>query len=135
VHAVAEPGDSRASDWFAAVWSGRVSAHVPDLVYAEVASSFLKYVRAGRMTAEQADERLAYLLDAPFEPVAAWLLARQALALALIRGLSAYDACYLALALGYDAVLVTADRRLAGKAEQSALLPEEGPPDDELSAT
>jgi hypothetical protein len=31
------------------------------------------------------------------------------------------------LSLGYDATLVTADRRLAGEAERSALLPDEGP--------
>jgi predicted nucleic acid-binding protein len=57
-----------------------------------------------------------------------WLIARQAFALAITRGISACDAAYLALALGSDAILVTADRRLAGHAERSALLPHEGPP-------
>ncbi len=56
------------------------------------------------------------------------LLARQALGLGIVRGLSAYDASYLALALGTDAILVTADRRLAAEADKSALLPDEGPP-------
>ena len=45
-----------------------------------------------------------------------------------MRGISAYDAFYLALATGYDAVLVTADRRLAAEADRAALLPDDGPP-------
>ena len=85
-------------------------------------------MRHGDIDASDADEVLDSLLDLPLEVRSTGLLARQALALSLIRGLSAYDACYLALAAGYDAVLVTADRRLAEQAERSALLPEQGPP-------
>jgi predicted nucleic acid-binding protein len=80
------------------------------------------------MTALEADEELTELLDAPVERVASPVLARQSLALAITRGINAYDAAYLALALGSDAILVTADRRLAAHAERSALLPDEGPP-------
>ena len=103
-------------------------ACVPDLVFHEIANSLNKYVQAETMTLEEADEELSRMLEAPLERVAAGLLARQSLALAAVRRISAYDAAYLALSIGYDAVLVTADRRLAAEAERSALLPDEGPP-------
>ena len=41
---------------------------------------------------------------------------------AIARGISAYDGAYLALSLGSDAALVTADKRLADEAERSVLL-------------
>ena len=44
------------------------------------------------------------------------ILARHALALAVTRRVSACDGLYLALALGFDATLVTADRWLAAAA-------------------
>ena len=81
------------------------------------------------MTSEEAVQDLDYLLEVPLESVPGNRLAKQALALGITRRLSTYDASYLALSLGMDAVLVTADRRLAGHAERSALLPDEGPPD------
>jgi predicted nucleic acid-binding protein len=56
------------------------------------------------------------------------LLSTAALERALTEPISAYDARYLELAEAADATLVTADRRLAGAAEKSALLPEVGPP-------
>lgn len=109
---------------------GHVRAYVPDLVYIEVANAFLGYLRAGVITTTQADERLAHIVAAPLESIPLRLVARQALALSLTRRLSAYDACYLALAIGYDAILVTADRRLAAATERAALLPHDHPPAD-----
>jgi predicted nucleic acid-binding protein len=81
------------------------------------------------MTSREADQHLLTLVTAPLERVPADLLARQALALGILRGISAYDAAYLALAIGTDAVLVTADKRLAEEAERSALLPDDAPPE------
>lgn len=120
--------DGAGREWLGAIGTGRIRAQAPDFVFFEVGNGLAKYLRAGRMTATEADLHLSNLLDAPIERVPAALLARQALALAVARGLSVYDAAYLALALGTDAILVTADRRLAAEAEKSALLPDEGPP-------
>ena len=103
-------------------------ALVPDLAYAETANGLVQYVKHGEMDAAGVDAAVDFLLDLPLEIHSLRLLARQALALALTRGVSTYDACYLALAIGYDAVLVTADRHLAEQAQRSALLPEAGPP-------
>ena len=130
VRALGEPGEPTAYEWLASASDGRVEARVPDLVFAETANALSRYVRAGAMTGNQADERLGEILDAPLESVPLRLLSRQALALAVTRGVTVHDACYLVLALGYDAVLVTADRELAEQADRSALLPEVGPPLD-----
>jgi predicted nucleic acid-binding protein len=97
-------------------------------VFAESASALLKYVRHGKIRTGDADDALAAIVSLPAEVVSSGLLARQALALAVTRRISAYDGCYLALAIGYDAVLVTADRRLAEAAERAALLPYDHPP-------
>ena len=107
---------------------GQVAARVPEFAFLEAANALLKYVRQGVMPPAEADAHLSILLSAPLEWVDVAPLARQALALAAIRGITAYDAAYLALAIGYDAILVTADRGLAVEAERSALLPEQGPP-------
>ncbi len=93
-----------------------MQAVAPDLVHAEVANALRKYVNGRGLPAEAADERLSLTLDLPLTIVPSRSLARQALALAVTRGVSAYDGLYLALALGFDATLVTADRRLAAAA-------------------
>ena len=74
------------------------------------------------MTPSQAGRALAVLLgsDVVLEPLSS--LAGDALELALRHGISAYDASYLALAEGTEAVLVTADRRLAALATRSELV-------------
>ena len=122
-----EPQET-ARAWVEAVSEGAVEAHVPDLVFAEAANALTVYVRGRRLKYADCDEALGTMVSIPFEVVPARLLARPALALAIRRRISAYDACYLALAIGYDAVLVTADRRLAEAAEQAALLPWDHPP-------
>jgi len=101
---------------------------VPDLVFTESANALASYVRAGRLAYKDSDEALETVSSLPLDVVPGRLLARHALALAVTRRVSAYDACYLALAIGYDAVLVTADRRLAAQAEKAALLPRDHPP-------
>ena len=102
--------------WLNAVAQGTVTAVAPDHVYAEVANALRGYVRARGLDPSTADERLSAALDLPLTIVPSRVLARQALALAVTRGVSAYDGLYLALALGFDATLVTADRRLAAAA-------------------
>jgi predicted nucleic acid-binding protein len=128
VRAIVRPEEPGAVEWVRRAQQGAVRAVVPDIAYAEVANALSKYARAGMLSAVEAEDALDYVVDLPLENRPSRFLARQALALALTRGVSAYDACYLALAIGYDAMLVTADRRLAEHAERSALLPEQGPP-------
>lgn len=121
-------GEPQALAWIARVHAGSIRAVAPGMIHAEVANGLRRYVRAGEIDPAMADARLELALDLPLELVPTRVLARQALALASVRGMSAYDGLYLALALGHDAVLVTADRRLAAAAElggqdRVALLP------------
>lgn len=123
---VEQEGTARA--WVAAANAGDVTALVPGVLFAETANALALYVRAGRLTYDDSDEALTAVVALPLDVIPTRLLARQALAVATRRGVSAYDACYLVLAHGYDAILVTADRRLAAEAERSALLPDASPP-------
>ena len=67
---------------------------------------------------------LAYALAAPIDAEPLGVLAQPALALALARSISAYDACYIVLAEAGDAMLVTADRKLAAATKNAVLVAE-----------
>ena len=123
-----EPVDEAAVEWIEAANTGRIVARTPELALAETANALTRYIRAGRLGRQKGVDILRYVLDLPLDVASLRILAVPALALAATRRLSAYDACYLALASGYGAVLVTADRRLAAAATRSALLPGTGPP-------
>jgi predicted nucleic acid-binding protein len=89
---------------------------VPSIWSLEVANGLLSAVRRARMPAADAPyllgtfDRLQVEFDRGPEPQA---LARLALALGLAHRLSAYDACYLELALRRGLPLATQDHRLA----------------------
>jgi predicted nucleic acid-binding protein len=118
--AVQRATDARA--WLDAVEADELDGHVPELVYAEVGSSLLKYVRAGQMTAVDAGTALQIVVALPLRAHRLGELASGALALAVDTGLSAYDCCYAVLAQSLDAPLVTADRRLAAAVPSAELL-------------
>ena len=101
---------------------GRSPAAAPDLLYAEVVNALVQYVRVGRLSPEAARSALDYVTALPLESTPCEEFAPEALTIAGDRGVSAYDAMYLALAEATDAVLVTADRRLAAAAVRSELL-------------
>jgi len=96
---------------------------VPELAYAEVGQAFLKYVRAGYLEGDRARIALADLESLPLERRPLRGLTLPALELSLRTGTSLYDSVYLALAQQFDAVLVTADRRLAKLAGRAELIP------------
>jgi len=83
----------------------------PDLLRIEVASVLRRQAHRGQLTVEQADTAMTVLLDLPITvfPTAP-LLGR---VWDLKANLTSYDACYVALAEAVDAVLLTADHRLA----------------------
>jgi predicted nucleic acid-binding protein len=111
-----------AREWLDAVEADELDGHVPELVYAELASSLLKYVRAGTMEAGDAAAALNTVVALPLRAHRLGALAPGVLTLALETGLSAYDCCYAVLAESLDAVLVTADRRLAAAVPSAELL-------------
>ena len=111
-----------AMGWIEGALRGSIEVAAPDVVFYEVANALTRYARAGMLDLRESTSRLQDVLAMPLQVHAARTLAAQSHALAVTRGISAYDGAYLALALGYDAVLVTADRRLAAEAERSALV-------------
>jgi predicted nucleic acid-binding protein len=84
----------------------------PDLLVTEV----MHYVRfellGGRLTARQADATLDVLMHADIEYLHVWPLTARMWQLR--RNVSAYDACYVAMAESLDAPLLTTDARLGG---------------------
>lgn len=111
-----------AREWLAAVEADELDGHVPELVYAEVAGSFVKYVRSGVMSASDAVAALDTVVAFPLQTHRLSDLASGALSLAVDTGLSAYDCCYAVLAELLEIPLVTADRRLAAAVPRAELL-------------
>lgn len=108
--------------WLDAVEAEELDGHVPELVYAEVANSLLKYVRVDKMSAGDAVSALETIVALPLRTHRLAKLAPGALALAIETGLSAYDCCYAVLSESMNAPLVTADRRLAAAVPSAELV-------------
>lgn len=111
-----------AVDWLERIGREEVQAACPSLLYAEVGNSVLRLHRAGELTARAAQRVLDRTLAAPFDAEPVELLVLHAWSVAAKRGLSIYDACYVVLAEARDAVLVTADRRLAEATANAVLI-------------
>jgi predicted nucleic acid-binding protein len=113
--------EPRAEEWVDRVF-GDVELSVPSLLFAEVGNALAGYVRSGELPASGADARLEFTLRLPHAVTDVGELVPAALAVAVPRGLSVYDACYVVLAEGQDAPLVTADRRLGAAVRRAELL-------------
>jgi predicted nucleic acid-binding protein len=85
-------------------------------------NALVKYVRSGELTPGEAGAMLGYIGALPLDSTRCADLADDALRIAIGRGVSGYDAMYLALAEATDSPVVTADRRLAAAAIRSELL-------------
>jgi len=97
---------------------GRARIIIPSLLYYEV-GNILLFGRS-RPPIEAALEALTDLFSIPLEVVpVAMASATETLRLASLRGLSYYDATYVALAETFDCPLITADRRLAQRARDT----------------
>lgn len=111
-----------AREWLDAIEAEELDGHVPDLVYAEVGSSLLKYVRADEMNVHDAVVALETVVALPLRSHRLAELAPGALALSVETGLSVYDCCYAVLAEAMSIPLVTADRRLAAAVPRAELI-------------
>jgi predicted nucleic acid-binding protein len=111
-----EPGSSRADAVLERMQAGVVLA--PDLWLAEVANAVWKSTRRRLkpLPPELAAELLDTLQSMPIRLLPHMPLMARALDIALLTGLTVYDALYCAAAEREDAELVTLDRRLAGAA-------------------
>ena len=94
--------------------AGQLELHAPELFAIETASALWKHVRRGKRTVEESVTMFENLRDVPIKLHRHRDLAVHAFDLALRRGISPYDASYVALAVRELLPLFTADRRLAG---------------------
>lgn len=116
--------ETPAVEWVRGTIRREISVAVPALVFAEVANALGGYVQSAAITLDGALRRIAFARRVPLEVRDLEGLLGPALGFAVARCLSVYDGCYAVLAEAEDAVLVTADRRLAEATGRSELLPE-----------
>ena len=100
-----------------------VEFHVPDLFFAECANIFWKQARRGTCTAAQTIAFQADLRALPLVRTPTFDLTAIALPIALAHDISAYDACYVALASRLGIPLITADQKLLAKLAVTPLAP------------
>ena len=84
----------------------------PELVDLEVLSVWRRHVAIGQMPPRRADLAIADLTQVPLQRATHGPLLHRSWELR--DNLSVYDACYVALAELLEAIMVTADRRIAG---------------------
>ncbi len=83
----------------------------PDLIWAEVGNTLWKKVRRDEITPEEANDILKDFMRFPIQTYGHKTLLEAAWSLAGQSAISVYDGLYLALAVGRDCSLVTADRK------------------------
>jgi predicted nucleic acid-binding protein len=112
---ITEPLSERAETLFTGLAAGSQVFLVPDLLYVECTNILWKNVRRAGLAKVDAHEILRRLRALALHVTPTAELCESALALALERDISAYDACYVELARRRSVPLVTADERLARK--------------------
>jgi predicted nucleic acid-binding protein len=133
-----EPLADRAQALFSMI-EGKAPAvfHVPDLFYIECANTLWKRVRRGDLTEADAHGDAARLGALTLSVMSTAALMKDGLHLAIRHGISAYDACYVALADRLGVKLMTADewlvRKLAGSGHQVEWLGTFAPPSPPVS--
>ncbi len=95
--------------------SPAVELHVPELFYSECANILWKYVRRFGYPAASARQDVVALGALAIRPTSTIELVAEALEIALQFEITAYDACYVALAHRLRTPLVTADEALVRK--------------------
>jgi predicted nucleic acid-binding protein len=103
----------RAEEWFAAVRRHTGESITVDLFDVECANALWKRVRRELWAQRRAEQALTQILELPFRRVSLATVVSDALLIAMTHGVTAYDACYVALARLATMPLVTADRRMA----------------------
>lgn len=101
---------------------GEIVGTWPELAYVEMANGFRTLVRTKSWTKSQANEAMARGMELPLNSIPLAGITTGALELALDRGITPYDACYVVLAELTNATLVTADRRLAAATAKAVLI-------------
>ncbi|PSB18387.1 twitching motility protein PilT [filamentous cyanobacterium CCP2] len=109
---IIEPLTPKVDQLFAHLNDPNTELYVPDLFYIECTNIIWKYIRAGLYNSAEAQANLAdlKLLRIASTPTVDLIL--EALPLSVTHGISAYDACYVALSQQNNVPLLTQDQRL-----------------------
>ncbi len=108
-----EPGSQEARAAVEELGLRRAPIHVPDLIFAELASIGSKKCVRGQASPRQARSLVEVAIRLPLAVWPSQLMASPALEISLALGTSPHDSLYLAVAEHVDGSLLTADRRLA----------------------
>ncbi len=116
---IVEPLTPKVDQLFAHFNDPDARLYIPDLFYIECTNIAWKYIRAGLYDSTEAQANLAdlKLLRCVATPTADLIL--KALPLSVTHGISAYDACYVALSQQNNAPLLTQDQRLINTLKDS----------------
>jgi predicted nucleic acid-binding protein len=98
---------------FSELKAGALQVHAPELMIIEVANALWKQVRLVGLAPDDAQRLIADLLAVDMTLHRHTQSAPGALELAIMHGISAYDATYVFLARNRDLALWTLDRKLA----------------------
>ena len=112
-----DEGSELVSEVFQRHAAGSLDLAAPTIWAYEVCNALRSAVRGGRLARADGQRYLLTLLDMDIEPIAFEPLATRAWELALTRGLTVYDASYIALAEARECDLYTCDAQLARAAE------------------
>ncbi len=109
---IIEPLTPKVDQLFAHLSDPDARLYIPDLFYIECTNIVWKYIRAGLYDLAEAQANLADLKLLHFTATPTADLMLEALTLSVTHGISAYDACYVALSQQNNALLLTQDKRL-----------------------
>lgn len=109
---IIEPLTPKVDQLFAHLGDPKAHLYIPDLFYVECTNILWKYVRAGLYDSAEAQANLVDLKLLRFTPTPTADLIQEAFLLSTAHGISAYDACYVALSQQNNAPLLTQDQRL-----------------------
>ncbi len=109
---IVEPLTPKVDQLFAHFNDPSAQLYIPDLFYVECTSIFWKYIRAGLYDSEEAQANLTDLKLLRFTATPTAELMVEALVISVTHGISAYDACYVALSRQNNVPLLTQDKRL-----------------------
>ena len=102
----------RAERLLAKVGNKDIDLLAPDLIYPEAGNILWKKQRLKELTHSEAEEITDAILSLPLMIEASKSLLPLAVDIAIVCGITVYDASYLSLAKVYETTLITADRKL-----------------------
>lgn len=94
------------------VTDGELVLYAPDLVYPETGNILWKKQRRRELTSEEVDEVANAIIALPMIIESSKPIIPLAVSIAMLSGITVYDAMYVAIARIYETKMITADKKL-----------------------